>query len=162
MAKLSSAIFERKFKRLLDEQAIVLAQLSEVQGRLTEIDSKISAFRIILAECGVESDSAERHDDMSVDEFHGMGLEEALVAIAERHHGELNVYHARPLMIEAGLLKGEPRATSARLYEMLSGSERFEPTGERGRWRLGSDQATSVEEGVSLTPIPTSEPLLTS
>ena len=50
----------------------------------------------------------------------------------------MNSYQARPLLVEAGLLKGSPGVVSSRLYEALSNSEYFEQLkgSGKGRWRL--------------------------
>ena len=67
-----------------------------------------------------------------------MTLEEALIEFASRSGGFLNSYDVRPILIEAGLLKGSPGTASSRLYEALSNSDHFEQIeGERkGRWKM--------------------------
>ena len=63
-------------------------------------------------------------------------LDEALVFLAEHNDGYLNSYDARPLLVDAGFLKGSPSTVSTRLHEALEKSERFESLNRRGRWSL--------------------------
>ena len=101
--------------------------------RAASVEERIAAFRLVLAECG---------DDAAIPEINlsSLPLEDALVAFAERNDGELSTYQVRPVLIDAGLLRGEPRDISLQLYQTLSGSRRFEQAGPRGRYRLVSMQ----------------------
>ena len=66
-----------------------------------------------------------------------MTLEDALVHLAQQSGGIFNSYDARPILVEAGLLKGTPGSVSTRLHETLANSTHFTPIGDKkGRWRL--------------------------
>ena len=123
---------EHKLDELQQEHEDLLERAASVQ-------EKIAAFRLVLAECG---------DDAAIPEINlsRLPLEDALVAFAERHNGKLSTYHVRPALIDAGLLKGEPREISLQLYQTLSGSRRFEQAGPRGRYRLVSMQREDDHE----------------
>ena len=101
----------------------------ELLGRVDALEKRIDAFRLVLAE--FQEDDEKPDLDLS-----GLSLEDALVMFAEHHGGELSTYQARSTLIDAGLLKGEGRAISLQLYRTLTGSDRFEPAGPRGRYRL--------------------------
>lgn len=144
MQKLNTTTFDRNFKKLLDEEEEIEEQLSKIQGRLAELQKKITAYRLVSEEC---ADIPVKNEMVGPDEVRHMSLRDALVTLAERHNGELNVYQSRPLLRDAGLLRGEPRTVSSRLHDALVSSKRFEQTGERGRWRLiGESEAISVSQ----------------
>ena len=112
--------------------------------RAASVEERISAFRLVLAEFG---------DDAAMPEINlsSLTLEDALVAFAERRDGKLSTYQVRPALIDAGLLKGEPRDISIQLYQTLSGSSRFEQAGPRGRYRLVSMQREDDHEPETAT-----------
>ena len=69
----------------------------------------------------------------------GMSMEEALVFIAQHCDGQVNTYQARPLLINEGVLRGEPARTSRLLNDVLRRSKRFQRSngnGKRDNWRL--------------------------
>ncbi len=72
--------------------------------------------------------------NVSPDELRGQGIEEAAICIASKNGGVLVSTPARELLVEAGVLTFEQ--SKYLLWETLKNSKRFEPTGQRGRWRL--------------------------
>ena len=146
MPKLSMTTFDRNFKMLLSQEGVIEKQLSELQKELSEIKEKISAYRLVSEEC---ADAPAETETVGMDELRGTSLKEALVVLAERNNGELNVYQARPLLVGAGLLRGEPRSISSRLHDALMSSKRFEQAGERGRWRLVSESEPVFSGSIS-------------
>ena len=86
---------------------------------------------------------------VGADQLLGMSIEEALVFVAKHHDGQINTYQARPFLIDAGVLRGEPARTSRLLNDVLRRSKRFERSdgnGKRGKWHLiPSDSADSSE-----------------
>ena len=142
MPRLNTTTFESNYKKLLGEEKEIEEQLSKLQERLAELKKKLSAYRLVSEECvGVPVEN----EVIAPDELRGRDLKEALVVIAERHNGELNVYQSRPLLMSAGLLRGDSRSVSSRLHDALVSSKRFEQTGERGRWRLMDEPSESSE-----------------
>ena len=129
MSDISLTAVKQKLEALLRER-------NELRERLSGVEDKIAAFQTVIRECGGVINTSSQNGSWDTDEMQGMSLEEALVAYAQRHGGELNSYHARPALMSAGLLKGEPRAISSRLYEALVYSDRFVGGEKRGRWLL--------------------------
>ena len=78
---------EHKLDELQQEHEDLLERAASVEG-------KIAAFRLVLAECG---------DDAAIPEISlpRLPLEDALVAFAERHDGELSTYQVRPALMDA-------------------------------------------------------------
>ncbi len=113
---------------------------AELEGRLAGLKTKIAAFEMVIAECRDES----AHQAL---DLHGLSIEDALVKFAAHHGGELMSTEARSALVDTGLLDGNGRTATVRLYTFLSGSDRFESTGERGKYRL-VDRADD-EEGES-------------
>ena len=111
----------------------LMQEYEELLERVEAIKKRIDAFRLVV-------DELREDDEKPGINLSGLPLEDALVAFAERHNGELSTYQVRPALIDAGLLKGEPRDISLELYQTLSGSRRFEQAGPRGRYRLVSMQ----------------------
>ena len=135
---------ERKLLEMIQEH-------SGLQERLSGLEDKIAAFKLVITECAGNPDALQAtlpppsptlpNGSLEVDNLRGMRLEEALITYAECHGGEINSYGARPFLIEAGLLRGESRVTSTQLYEALSNSKRFEQSNRKGRWKLVSGDA---------------------
>lgn len=73
--------------------------------------------------------------NVNADELRGKRLEEALIYIAERNNGVINSRAARYLLIDAGVLRGQPATTSHALSTELRESERFERI-TRGKYKL--------------------------
>ena len=117
----------------------LMQEHEELLVRVEAIKKKINAFRLVV-------DEFREDDEKPGINLSGLPLEDALVAFAERYNGELSTYQVRPALIDAGLLKGEPRDISLELYQTLSGSRRFEQAGPRGRYRLVSMQREDDHE----------------
>ena len=122
MAGITVSSVEQKLDDMLQEH-------EELLERTADLETKINAFKLVIAECRVDADKPPL--DLS-----GMSLEEALVTLAMHNGDELSTYRARPALVDAGLLHGDARAVSVKLYGALSRSSRFEPTGSRGQYRL--------------------------
>ena len=71
--------------------------------------------------------------NVDIDELGGKRLEEALIYIAERSGGEIRSGHVRPLLVDAGILRGIQ--TSHALSAALRLSDRFESV-SRGCYKL--------------------------
>jgi len=68
-------------------------------------------------------------------ELQGLTQIEALVRIAERNGGVLNVADARRILIATGLTKGKTKNVASHLYHMLREAKQFEK-GDVGAYRL--------------------------
>lgn len=146
MPPLNVTGFNKKLKYLRAREKELREQLSTVEAELKAVQGQLAAYTMVAEEC---SQAAGGTLDMPATALHGMTVPQALTAIA-RHVGcseEINVFHVRPFLIEAGVLRGTTRSTSSRLYEELSQSEYFEPAGKRGRWRI-------CRVGPPLNPLP--------
>ena len=107
----------------------------KLQARLACIDGMLPAFKTVLEACA-EASPLSQNGPIDADNRTRVSLEEALISIAESQSGELNSYNTRPMLVDSGLLRGEPRSISTQLYEALSASDRFEAMETKGRWRL--------------------------
>ena len=75
-------------------------------------------------------------------------IEDRLIQIATQNNGTIRSRDVRPVLVYEGMLKGEQRTVSTRLYEALEKSDRFEPAGKRGYWRLiGGDEVVETSDG---------------
>lgn len=74
--------------------------------------------------------------DISPDDLRGKTLEDALIYIAERNDGTLASTAARPVLVDAGVLRGSQVGNA--LWSALDRSERFEREA-KGRYRLVDD-----------------------
>ena len=120
-----------------------------LSAQLEMLDGDIAACERVLK---IVSPSPRRQSPPSLvgsDEVLGMGIEDALVFIAKRHDDQINTYQARPFLIEAGILRGEPARTSRLLNDVLRRSKHFERSdgnGKRGNWHLiPTDSADSAQ-----------------
>ena len=118
----------------------LLAQREEALMLVKETDTQISACRVVLRLSGAEEDglpaTVDGHGRIRAVDLQGMDITDALILFAERNDGIVSTYEVRPVLMEAGLLKGDPRAASTRLYEALVNSECFESLPQRGRWEV--------------------------
>ena len=71
--------------------------------------------------------------NINIEELRGKRIEEALIYIAERSGGEVRSGHVRPLLADAGILRGTQ--ISHALSSALRMSDRFESV-SRGLYRL--------------------------
>ncbi len=72
---------------------------------------------------------------VTADDVRGLGLEQALLFIAERCNGLVVSGPTREILIEAGILRGNPNTTSHALSKELRESPRFHQEA-RGRFLL--------------------------
>lgn len=114
-----------KKKAELEKQLVIVEKL------LVTLDSQLDPTS------DEDGQRSPLHGVLLISRLSSKSLEDALVYLAEKNRGILNSYQARPVLVEAGLLKGSPGTTSSRLYDTLSSSQYFEPLGDKkGRWRL--------------------------
>ena len=120
-------------------------QKTKIEDREIELESQIGVLDGLIAVIESKLDLIHRAGEIKspisrtllTSRLKKLSLGNALVYLARRGDGILNSYVARPLLTEAGLLKGSPGTASSRLYDALSDSEDFEPLGDKkGRWRL--------------------------
>ena len=125
---------KKAYNNLRAEQATLREQLSRVDELLKLVTKAIEVASI----SDEQRDLTEAlFDRLLVKRLKNMTLEDALVFCARNNDGVLNSYQTRPLLVEAGLLKGSPGSISSRLHEALVNSDNFEPLGDKkGRWRL--------------------------
>ena len=120
----------------------LLSEKIEIQERLSKLELIIELIDKALEVASISDEMRKQtrsiFDRLQTDHLSKMTLEDALVHYARTNEGILNSYQVRPLLVEAGLLKGSPGVVSSRLYEALSNSEYFEQLqgGRKGRWRL--------------------------
>ncbi len=122
----------------------------EFKSTLDKLDHQISRLKTALAAAEAKRDAvrlacevfdpkpakrSRRKAPLSIDPdaLRGMGLDDALVYIADHNGGVIHSTPAREALVEAGVLKGNN--TKQILWEKLSGSERFEQVA-RGKYRL--------------------------
>ena len=128
-------ISERSMRDLIRE---LRATSDRLKGELKTVEYDIAVLNraIAIFEKPEPTKRMRRQTYMNVspDELRGKGVEEAAVTIAEQNNGLLVSTPARELLIEAGVLT--VKQSNYMLWETLKGSNRFEPTGQRGRWKL--------------------------
>ena len=132
----------------------MLKQREEIESEMASLDQKIAAFRTVIGECRSDAAGLHQNGSQSTNNIRDMTLRGALVEIANKNGGEINTYAVRQALIDAGLLKGDSRAMSTRLYETLARSRNFESMGVRGRWKC----VTPGLQGESNTVSPQSSP----
>ena len=132
----------------------MLKQREEIESEMASLDQKIAAFRTVIGECRSDAAGLHQNGSQGTNNIRDMTLRGALVEIANKNGGEINTYAVRQALIDAGLLKGDSRAMSARLYETLARSGNFESMGVRGRWKC----VTPGLQGESNTVSPQSSP----
>ena len=140
MAVITVANLEQKLEDLQQEH-------DELLERAASLEEKMTAFRLVIDEYSADTEKPAIS-------LSSMSLADALVALAEHHGGELSTYQVRPVLLDAGLLIGEPRAVSLQLYHTLTNSGRFESAGPRGRYRLvppSPEDRAIVDEELGLT-----------
>ena len=103
---------------------------------LSEIEHAIESLMGTLQHFNPEPKRYARKQpalNVNIEELAGKNLEEALIYIAESNKDQLNSRAVRPLLIEAGVLRGNQ--TSHTLWSHISESDRFEQIA-RGIYRL--------------------------
>ena len=129
--------------------------LKSVQQEIATLDKRIARLQAKLDAAKRDRDALlrtvkyfspaplpkkSRHAALNVDpdEIRGKDLEQALLFIAEHNDGVIVSNQVRPVLVEAGQLRGQPNTTSHALCTWLTESPRFERTGV-GRYRLVDD-----------------------
>ena len=126
MEESSQTNIKEKYSDLIRER-------EELKERIKTVNELINHFQVVLETLHPESSIESRMDSRNHSD---RGLENILVKWAEKCGGCLNSYKVRRKLVDDGILTGESRDVSAKLFQTLNTSNRFEPTGKRGRWRL--------------------------
>lgn len=136
MPPLNVTVFNKKLRELRVREKELREQLSMTKGELEAVQGQLAAYMMVAEECSRPAGGGSL--DMPVEALRGMTLPQALTAVACHVglSGEINAFHLRPFLIEAGILRGTTRSTSSRLHEGLTQSEHFEHAEKRGRWRV--------------------------
>ncbi len=104
------------------------AECDRLSSELELAMSRLDAYKLVIKECTIpagESDSLQYSDN----------LEEAMLEIAAED-GFFDTYEHKEKLIENGIIQGDSRAISQKIYQTLEASEHFEPNGKKGRWNL--------------------------
>ena len=124
----------------IENQLHALIQKKEkLSTQLETLDADIAACQRVLNLVSPKGQKLNSAIHVTADQLRGKELEDALIYIAEKHHGLVNTYHTRPILIDAGVLKGDSEETSRHLNNALRKSkcfERADKNGRRGNWRL--------------------------
>ena len=99
-----------------------------MEAELTTVRTRLNAYELVIKECS--RPTAEIANSLD--------LEDAMVQIAIAN-GFFDTYDHKDLLINAGLIKGEPRTVSQKIFQTLDASEKFQPNGKKGRWNLAPD-----------------------
>ena len=126
-------------KTAVDRIALLQTKADRLRADLEAVEGDIAALQRAIDIFETPSGSKTRIrrlaiTNVSPDELRGLGIEEAAVRIALKNGGVLVSTPARELLVEAGVLTLVQ--SKYQLWETLKSSKRFEPTGQRGRWRL--------------------------
>lgn len=131
---------------------VILAELVQrrdaLQRELSEVNDQVAACEIVISKfrsrrAGAVSPPPGMRVHMTADRLRGMTVKDALIAFGEHNGGELTTYEVRPLLVEAGILKGSSKNMSSHLHTTLARSERFKSLDGRGRWKLLPAQPNS-------------------
>lgn len=125
------------FLNLGAEEEKLNAEIASLTERRDEVARKRVAIHITMAE--VEQQPVTEVI-FGKEEPESLSIDDTLVEIAEENDGIFNTYDHKEQLIDRGLLRGEPQTIAQRLYQTLDSSERFEKNGEKGRWRLISEE----------------------
>ena len=104
-----------------------------------EIAKEIYYYEKFIADC---SDSP---DELNVNNH---DLINAMVEIAGID-GFFDTYEHKDMLVENGIVKGDSRAISQKIYQTLDESEKFEPNGKKGRWNLIMNPPTPFVSNVA-------------
>jgi len=114
---------------LLDQNYLNLkAEQERLKDRLSQVNRKVEAYEIVIGECTVPEDEELTSEDR-------ICLERAMVDIAEEH-GFFDTYEHKEILVRDGVVGGDARQVSQKIYQSLDMSEKFEPSGKKGRWDL--------------------------
>ena len=106
----------------------------KLSEELSEIETKLAAFRTVIEECAVRANGSARVPKIAMTSR--AILQGALEALARRQNGIVNLYTDKEKLIATGAVRGDPKAVSYRINDALRSSERFERGENRGEWRL--------------------------
>jgi hypothetical protein len=114
----------------------------------------------------LDRESASSPDAWSV-KLRGLTQPEALIRIVQENGAVLRTVEAKPILIKAGLAKGQQKNVYGHIFQLMKGTERFAKLGVRwkkigpGEYRLhpvesdhvsSDDQAPFVQVSESLAP----------
>ena len=145
----------------------LLSKREDIRKTLGQVDEDIAACQKVIALIRAPNGPIEASDEavtrpslskgtaVTADDLRGSDIESALIRIAEVDQGVLLSYRARPVLMEAGIFRGDQRSASSRLYEALTRSECFERLPKRGRWRLIPEKVAERERMEELGKQPT-------
>ena len=140
------------YLNLKAEEQLLGEQLDALKARLDQIAEKLASYESVVAHTKSLADDAEDDEDVFGPIFEKVetrarpALEDAIVHIAEENGGIFNSYTDKEYLIELGLLRGEPNVMAQKLYKTLDDSEWFEKNGEKGRWRLVTEDEDEDED----------------
>jgi hypothetical protein len=125
---------------LVAYRADLLKRIDEFQRRISEYQDKVRAIDLIFPR--TES-GGEESAPVIVDKVLGtgsmmlQGLKQmpALKTIARANNGLVRTLEAKDLMVKAGVMKDSKNAYKM-VYNLIKNSEDFEPTGNRGEYRM--------------------------
>lgn len=122
------------------EEALIPLRRRRKQAvqRVEALDADIAALERARVLIGGTRQRKLRRLGVKTAELRGLSAEDAAVLIAKRNGGLLESLYARPLMIAADILPNRGTQASARLWEVLSHSDKFESV-RRGVYRLIDD-----------------------
>ena len=94
-----------------DKLAKVISKADRLRTALAEADEQVNALRLtirLFEPPPIKPRRKQRADPkVNPDELRNLDIEDALVLIAERDGGFVYSSSARPLLVEAGLLRGK-------------------------------------------------------
>ena len=146
---------EQALARLLEKRGVI-------EESLHQVGEDIAACQRVIALVSAPDESTgalpegegqqtrEALGDITADGLRGRDIEGALIRIAEANDGIVLSHLARPVLTEAGFLRGNSQATSSRLYEALMQSECFESLPKRGHWRILPEKVAERKRGEEL------------
>ena len=132
----------------------IRTRADKLKERITRLESSLETYRRQLGALKttmelLEPQQVTRKRAKSIDlyvtpdEIHSMTIEDALVHIAKRSNGIVASASARPLLIEAGLLRGTHAANA--LWTVLTSSDLFKKEG-RGKYRYVAPGENAFDE----------------
>ncbi len=103
------------------------SRLGTLQEDIRAIERVLGMYPNGTAETSVPSPTVQ----VTASELrNGHTHKEAVDYIADKHGGRVKVGEAKHLLIEAGLVTGNPKYVYGHIYNMLKNDERYEPVGK--------------------------------
>lgn len=140
MAELSTPAVLERVRSQRARQGRLRADLDNVEGDIAACERILSMFEKPEPK---KRTRRQAYTNVTADELRGMGVETALILIADKNNDQLKSTPGRALLVAAGVLD-EENAKHA-LHEALKESRHFEPAGERGRWRTISPSRAALK-----------------